>query len=115
GLKIPRWQHRTGSTPVSGTTKRPAVPVFLFEQDIFLTTTSRKGVFLIYGVLYNPPPPTAEPPLTKGAFILHITDTNGGSKPVTTKKSPRIAGAYLFYLYYLAIFTAEAAASQVTV
>ena len=33
GLKIPRWKHRTGSTPVSGTRKEPP---FVYGQKVVL-------------------------------------------------------------------------------
>ncbi len=45
GLKIPRWQHRVGSTPTTGTKKMPIrlklIGFFLYKSFIFSFKTFR--------------------------------------------------------------------------
>ena len=41
GLKIPRWKHRTGSSPVSGTSREPRHAIRVLRFFFFMVHPSR--------------------------------------------------------------------------
>ncbi len=48
GLKIPRWQHRTGSSPVSGT----KIPVLVRGRDFYLLAVT-SSLLLKISLVWN--------------------------------------------------------------
>ena len=46
GLKIPRWKHRTGSTPVSGTNKKTSF--VYWTKEVFLNDVCLRQMMSFY-------------------------------------------------------------------
>ena len=114
GLKIPRWKHRAGSSPASGTTEKHTL-VGVFFRGICvptLVTVGSENVYIFFGVYAKPRPaaPKRDNPTWGYPFLflpVSWTDLRVGAVLREQNALPYTHGQYLTRWQRTTLITSE--------